>query len=120
MRIYEWTKKLGQQHWYELGENETLCGRPMLGNNYAEAYIEKKPCLDCAMRMEALVQTNTAGYRVDAVNLEETVTKMKEHCLNTPSCLGCPTTVTCSRIRGKPFHLSVQDIIKQLEGYWFE
>jgi len=52
MKLYEWTKRLGQQHWYELGESETLCGRPMLGNNYAEAYIEKKPCLDCATRME--------------------------------------------------------------------
>jgi hypothetical protein len=34
MRIDEWTKRLGQQHWNIAGKGQTLCGKPMLGNNY--------------------------------------------------------------------------------------
>jgi len=49
---YEWTKKLGQQHIClntpQLKQT-TLCGKPMLGNNYADiippAY--KTQCLEC-------------------------------------------------------------------------
>jgi len=51
-RSYEWTKKLGQQHIClntpQLKQT-TLCGKPMLGNNYADiippAY--KTQCLEC-------------------------------------------------------------------------
>ena len=49
---YEWTKKLGQQH-ICLNESQlkqtTLCGKPMLGNNYADVIPSayKIQCLDC-------------------------------------------------------------------------
>jgi len=49
--LYEWTKKLGQQHWSVPGSySGTLCGMPMLGNNYAKHIDEedKTPCPQCA------------------------------------------------------------------------
>ena len=53
-QFYEWTKKLGQQHWSVHGEYGTLCGKPMLGNNYArDIYDEDKtPCPECAERKD--------------------------------------------------------------------
>ena len=53
--LYEWTKKLGQQHFSVPGEHGTLCGMPMLGNNYARAYsdADKTPCPICE---ETLIQ----------------------------------------------------------------
>ncbi len=50
-QLYEWTKKLGQQHWSIPGTyTGTLCGMPMLGNNYAKHIDEedKTPCPQCA------------------------------------------------------------------------
>jgi len=49
-QLYEWTKKLGQQHWQIPNEPTTLCGMPMLGNNYARVYNQedKTPCPKCA------------------------------------------------------------------------
>ena len=51
--FFEWTKKLGQQH-FSMGSGSTLCGMPMLGNNYARVYGDgdKTPCPICE---EALV-----------------------------------------------------------------
>lgn len=45
----EWTKKLGQQHFSVPNTPTTLCGKPMLGNNYASAYgqQDKTPCEEC-------------------------------------------------------------------------
>ena len=43
-----WVKKLGQGH-LSGGNGETICGKPMLGNNYAK-YIpenEREKCPDC-------------------------------------------------------------------------
>jgi hypothetical protein len=56
--FYEWTKRLGQQHFSMGGEHETLCGMPMLGNNYARHLDQedKQPCRTCAERME-FIQT---------------------------------------------------------------
>ena len=53
--LFEWTKKLGQQHFSVPGEHGTLCGMPMLGNNYARVYgdEDKPPCPICE---EALIQ----------------------------------------------------------------
>jgi len=47
--LFEWTKKLGQQHFSVPGEHGTLCGMPMLGNNYARVYsdADKTPCPIC-------------------------------------------------------------------------
>jgi len=54
--FHEWTKKLGQKHWSMIGEHETLCGRPMLGNNYASDLEDKfkTPCEDCKIVREAM------------------------------------------------------------------
>lgn len=45
-----WTKKLGQKHYTRDGMTETICGRPMLGNNYALVIpeSEQKECEECA------------------------------------------------------------------------
>ena len=43
-----WVKKLGKWH-LSGGNGETICGKPMLGNNYAK-YIpenEREKCPDC-------------------------------------------------------------------------
>lgn len=49
--LYEWTKRLGQRHYSFPGVDfpETLCGCPMLGNNYATIYKDedKQTCSDC-------------------------------------------------------------------------
>ena len=59
----EWTKRLGQQHFaMHDGTSRTLCGMPMLGNNYAHAMHDedKTPCSQCAERMAFI----TEGERV--------------------------------------------------------
>ena len=48
---FVWTKKLGQRHYAKAGfDSETLCGMPMLGNNYASAIPigEQTECQKCA------------------------------------------------------------------------
>lgn len=52
--MYEWTKRLGQKHFALSGEYKTLCGKPMLGNNYAKRMpeAEKKQCTECATELE--------------------------------------------------------------------
>jgi len=49
MQFYEWTKRLGQQHWARGGDYVTLCGRPMLGNNYSSHIKDryKTTCDEC-------------------------------------------------------------------------
>jgi len=53
MEHYEWVKRSGQQHWTEPNAIETLCGMPMLGNNYADVIKDedKRPCDDCRIAM---------------------------------------------------------------------
>lgn len=50
-----WTKKLGQKHYTRDGMTETLCGRPMLGNNYASVIpeSEQKECEECVKVLES-------------------------------------------------------------------
>jgi|OM-RGC.v1.032269251 hypothetical protein len=59
--LNEWTKKLGQQHFNVPNEPTTLCGMPMLGNNYARVYsdTDKTPCPKCE---EALVLRADSMY----------------------------------------------------------
>jgi hypothetical protein len=57
-KFSEWTKKLGQQHFAMAdGTSTTLCGMPMLGNNYARDYHQedKTPCTTCAERVDFIV-----------------------------------------------------------------
>ena len=48
-KYFDWVKRLGQWHFAEMGKGVTLCGRPMLGNNYADMIEieERKMCKDC-------------------------------------------------------------------------
>lgn len=50
MAFGHWVKRLGQWHLYRQGESTTLCGMPMLGNNYSKIIPEKerKTCTKCA------------------------------------------------------------------------
>ncbi len=49
MKTYDWVKRLGQWHLSAPGEPVTLCGQPMLGNNYASVIeeTERNPCPAC-------------------------------------------------------------------------
>lgn len=49
-----WTKRLGQKHYAEDNSNTTVCGKPMLGNNYANIIPEneQKECSECAKILE--------------------------------------------------------------------
>jgi hypothetical protein len=49
MEYSDWVKKLGQWHLSEHGSSETLCGSPMLGNNYAKhiTVADREPCKEC-------------------------------------------------------------------------
>lgn len=42
---YMWTKKLGDAHYP--GKSSTLCGRPMLGNNYYKERPDAPLCEEC-------------------------------------------------------------------------
>ena len=55
MKHTDWVKRLGQWHLAEKGQGVTLCGRPMLGNNYArEIPVEKrKQCKECWKQAQA-------------------------------------------------------------------
>jgi len=67
----EWTKRLGQKHWSITGSGRTLCGKPMLGNNYANvlAEDEKEPCKACR---EKLSDIRTAERRRTPETAERT------------------------------------------------
>ena len=43
---FNWVKRLGQGHYAGEGRT-TLCGKPMLGNNYAGHIPIKYPCAKC-------------------------------------------------------------------------
>lgn len=49
--LFVWTKRLGQRHYARNDgfTHETLCGIPMLGNNYANVIPEReqKECEEC-------------------------------------------------------------------------
>ena len=40
MKYYDWVKKCGDWHYSKAGDSTKLCGKPMLGNNYAAHYTE--------------------------------------------------------------------------------
>ena len=45
----DWVKRLGQWHLSETGDHHTICGMPMLGNNYARDIpeTEREKCPEC-------------------------------------------------------------------------
>lgn len=48
-RMNLWTKRLDVMHRYEPGKSATVCGKPMLGNNYATFFKEgqREKCKEC-------------------------------------------------------------------------
>lgn len=50
-----WVKRLGQHHFYVSGSPETLCGMPMLGNNYAGQIPDEdlEPCAECFAKRDS-------------------------------------------------------------------
>lgn len=64
MNLFEWTKRLGHQCWSipGSGTGQTLCGRPMLGNNYAKHIDDKdkKPCDKCREIIEGMASHGEA------------------------------------------------------------
>ena len=50
----KWTKKLDEMHLTLNGgmSGRTLCGRPMLGNNYAEYVPERELCEECKKKVK--------------------------------------------------------------------
>lgn len=53
-KMYFWTKRIGDTH--IAGVNGTLCGRPMLGNNYATQKEQFATCAECVKVMEESTQ----------------------------------------------------------------
>lgn len=55
--LYEWVKKLGQQHMARSSEPITLCGMSMLGNNYATVLDDKdkKLCEGCKKHLTEIL-----------------------------------------------------------------
>ena len=54
--MQHWVKRLGQHHLSQDNASVTLCGKPMLGNNYA-GHIpqnELKPCKECHDKVREL------------------------------------------------------------------
>ncbi len=62
LKTYEWTKRLGQQHLSMNDSSTTLCGKPMLGNNYATVLDddEKTPCDQCYEILEGIASHGEA------------------------------------------------------------
>ena len=46
---HDWVKRLGQWHLYESGSTITICGVPMLGNNYSRHILkaDREKCKEC-------------------------------------------------------------------------
>jgi len=54
--LQRWTKKLDEMHFYKSddevgGMSRTLCGKPMLGNNYADQFPLRAHCIKCMKKM---------------------------------------------------------------------
>lgn len=54
LTIYKWTKKMDEMHLAISGESTTLCGRPMLGNNYAKEFPSRRICDECNKKSSEL------------------------------------------------------------------
>ena len=63
---YLWTKKCDDLHFTVGSEATTLCGRPMLGNNYAKVYEQFDPTrTTCAKCKEELKNRNLFDNMVE-------------------------------------------------------
>ena len=75
MKTSNWVKRLGQWHLYVDGDRKTLCGKPMLGNNYDKfVHIEyRKRCDHCfnAKRVIDWIKDQPRDY------IKEVIEKLK-------------------------------------------
>lgn len=64
-RLGDWVKRLGQWHLYRGSESETVCGMPMLGNNYFVEGMdtsELEPCTKCFKTTGVSIPDGLHGY----------------------------------------------------------
>tara|TARA_R110000796_G_scaffold191290_1_gene307944 strand:- start:169 stop:420 length:252 start_codon:yes stop_codon:yes gene_type:complete len=78
MQFNEWTKKLGQQHWSDPNSHTTLCGKPMLGNNYAN-HIEEENKTACQVCLKSL---HNNFVETDKLNQPELINNLNKAGLN--------------------------------------
>ena len=52
LEVYKWMKKFGVTHYSRVGDCNTLCGKPMLGNNYVGHRDEEGDCPRCMELLE--------------------------------------------------------------------
>ena len=64
--FYQWTKRLGQKHWAKSNSPTTICGKPMLGNNYASLIKEedKTPCEECLTQIDTVDLNNLEKHQL--------------------------------------------------------
>lgn len=62
-----WLKKIGSKHYSEPGASTTLCGLPMLGNNYAKHREESTECTECLNKIR-YSQTLNAEFVRESVS----------------------------------------------------
>ena len=58
--ISQWTKRLDVMHYVNRDEHKsistTLCGKYMLGNNYAEENQDREDCKECSNKLKEMEQ----------------------------------------------------------------
>jgi len=58
--ISKWTKRLDVMHYHKANELPnictTLCGKIMLGNNYAEDNPDREDCKECIEKLKEMKQ----------------------------------------------------------------
>lgn len=104
--MYEYTKKLGQKHYAEDDSHLTLCGRTMLGNNYASVMLEadKTACEECAVVKEKMEKLDKE--QEDALKEEEGTEKCTQ--MKFPFMKGFDKKKNKERLEEAKKHLSVE------------
>jgi len=71
-----WTKKLGDMHLS--GKNITLCGKPMLGNNYSDIRKDVPMCKECESQANREIVRD--AVKEAEMTVEQAVTKFHWCC----------------------------------------
>ena len=50
--VFDWAKKLGPKH--IMRRDTTMCGKPLLGNNYIRQRADAPPCKKCVKEHKQL------------------------------------------------------------------
>lgn len=54
--ISQWTKRLDTMHYVNRDEHTTICGKYMLGNNYAKENQDREDCKECVNKLKEIKQ----------------------------------------------------------------